>query len=219
MIVKMQITKMEYASYLSYTPRPKSEEQCFSKDVTRMLKNNEMWRGTLLSAAEHIVWQMARKVESSPLRDFFRGKPILVPMPSSSLQKPNSLWVPRCISSALVRNNLGTQVVECLSRVHAVSKSSRSLPRDRPRAINHYDSLGVETVHEADEILIIDDVITRGANMMGAVNRLAAVFPSARIRGFAIMRTVSRSEDFKAIEDPRTGFIRLEANGETFRRP
>lgn len=215
----MQITKMEYASYLSYTPRPKSEEQRLSKDMTRMLKNNEMWMGTLLSAAEHIVWQMARKMESLPLRNFFRDKPVLVPMPSSSLQKPNSLWVPRYISSALVRNNLGTKVVECLSRVHALPKSSHSLPKDRPRAINHYNSLGVETVQKADEILIIDDVITRGANMMGVANRLAAVFPGARIRGFAIIRTVSRSEDFKTIEDPRTGYITLEANGETFRRP
>lgn len=98
-------------------------------------------------------------------------------------------------------------------------KSANSLPEKRPRAINHYDSLGVETVHEAYEILIIDDVITRGASMMGAVNRLADVFPNAQIRGFAVTRTVSRPEEFRAIEDPQIGSISLAAKGETFRRP
>lgn len=184
-----------------------------------MLKNNEMWGRTPLSTVEHLILRMAKKVEGLPLYDFFRNKPILVPMPSSSLQKPNSLWVSQCISSVLVRNNLGTRVVECLTRIRAVPKSANSLPEKRPRAINHYDSLVVETVHEADEILIVDDVITRGASMMGAVNRLAAVFPNSKIRGFAIMRTVSRSKEFRAIEDPQIGSIRLKANGETFRKP
>ena len=210
---------MGYASYLSYTPRPQSKEQQFSKDVTLMLKNDEMWRGALISTAEHIIWQMAKKMERLPLHDFFRNKPVMVPMPPSSLQKPGSLWVSRCIFSALVRNNLGIRAVECLKRIRAVPKSSYSLPAERPRAINHYDSLGVETVHEADEILIIDDVITRGASMMGAANRLAAIFPDAKIRGFAIIRTVSRSEEFRAMEDPQIGSIILDANGETFRRP
>lgn len=215
----MQITEMEYASYLSYTPRPQSEEQRSSKDVTLMLKNNGIWRGTLLSTSEHIIWQMAKKMDGLPFCDFFRNKPVLVPMPSSSLKKHDSLWVQRCVSLALVRNGLGSRVVECLKRIHAVPKSSYSLPEKRPKAMHHYDSLGVETIHEADEMLVIDDVITRGANMMGAVNRLAAVFPRAKIRGFAVMRTVSRSEEFKAIEDPRIGRVRLAANGETFRRP
>lgn len=167
----MQITEVEYASYLSYTPRPQSEEQRSSKDVTLMLKNNEMWRGTLLSASEHIIRQMAKKVDRLPFYDFFRNKPVLVPMPSSSLKKYDSLWVPRRVSLALVRNGLGSGVIECLKRIRAVPKSSRSLPEKRPKATDHYDSLGVETIHEAGELLIIDDVITRGANMMGAVNR------------------------------------------------
>lgn len=91
--------------------------------------------------------------------------------------------------------------------------------QERPRATNHYNTLGVETVHGAGEILIIDDVITRGASMMGAANRLADAFPDAKIRGFAITRTVSRSEEFRSIEDPQIGSIRLEANGETCRKP
>lgn len=103
----------------------------------------------------------------------------MAPMPSSSLKKHDSLWVPRRVSSALVRNGLGSGgVAECPKRIRAVPKSSRSLPEKRPKAIVHYDSLGVETIHEAGEMLVVDGVITRGANMMmGAENRLAAVFP------------------------------------------
>ena len=42
---------------------------------------------------------------------------------------------------------------------------------------------------------------------MGAANRLVEAFPSARIRAFAAMRTVSDWMEFSHIYDPRVGRI------------
>jgi len=62
---------------------------------------------------------------------------------------------------------------------------------------------------EPDEILLIDDFITRGSTFIGAANRLADTFPKANIRAFAGIKTISRPEKFRKIYDPCIGKINL----------
>ncbi|MDA4132801.1 MAG: phosphoribosyltransferase, partial [Thaumarchaeota archaeon] len=70
------------------------------------------------------------------------------------------------------------------------------------------------------ELLLVDDIVTRGATLLGAANRLAEAFPDARIRGFAAMRTVSNPSDFVDAYQPCTGTIRYrEMTGDSLRRP
>jgi len=69
-----------------------------------------------------------------------------------------------------------------------------------------------------ERIVLVDDVITRGATMLGAASRLAEVYPEAEIRCFAMIRTMSRSETFVRILDPCLGHIRLSGD-QTFREP
>lgn len=72
-----------------------------------------------------------------------------------------------------------------------------------PTATQHYESLGVRmTLSEPREILLVDDIITRGASMLGAANKLRNTFPRARIRGFAAMRTISPLDTFNQAYDP-----------------
>ena len=74
------------------------------------------------------------------------------------------------------------------------------------------------TLSEPREILLVDDIITRGATMLGAANKLRNTFPLARIRGFAAMRTISPPDIFNQAYDPCLGVITF--NGQdTFRRP
>ena len=47
-----------------------------------------------------------------------------------------------------------------------------------------------------DEIILIDDVITRGATLLGAANLLADDFPETPIRAFVAMRTISNPDEF-----------------------
>lgn len=183
-----------------------------------MLKTDEIW-DTGQPISEYIMEQMRKEIEDLPFFDFFRRKPILIPMPSSSLKKPDSLWVPRSISKVLVELGLGSKVAECLKRVSPVRKASYSESRLRPKARDHYESLSVETLQDVGEALVVDDVVTRGANLLGAVSKLKAVFPRGTIQAFAVIRTISNANEFRKFEDPCVGKITLRSDGETFRRP
>ena len=50
----------------------------------------------------------------------------MVPVPSSCLAKPNTLWVPQILADALMKEGLGGSVVQCLVReepiIYVVSK-------------------------------------------------------------------------------------------------
>ena len=65
----------------------------------------------------------------------------------------------------------------------------------------------------------MDDVITRGATIIGATNKLKDIFPNTIIRAFAAIRTISSSANFNNVYDPCIGQIELNENGETFRNP
>ena len=107
-----------------------------------------------------------------------------------------------------------------MERVYAVAKSSRVSSDKRPKVIEHYNSMVVQKIlDEPKEILIIDDVITRGSTLLGAVNRLADAFPNTQIRGFAFMRTITNSSEFESIVKPCIGKITLREDGWPLRRP
>lgn len=134
--------------------------------------------------------------------------------------QPNTLWVPMRIATALVKMGLGKEVVSCLVRDDPVPKAASSVPNERPTAIQHYESMSVQgLLSTPDEILLVDDVVTRGATLLGAANRLADVFPQTRIRAFATMRTISNPNEFEKVLVPCVGTIELRGSGDTLRRP
>lgn len=123
------------------------------------------------------------------------------------------------MANALVQNGLGIAVTECLKRVLPLRKSATSSARNRPKADEHYASLGIQKIFsEPKEILLIDDIVTRGATIIGAANKLIDAFPEAHIRAFAAMRTISEPEQFRSISEPCVGEIILSGR-EAFRRP
>ncbi len=119
------------------------------------------------------------------------------------------LWVPQLLTTALIKNGLGKSSESCLERIKAVPRSSgQTSGKNRPKAFQHYESMNVkELLFQPKEIILVDDVITRGAAILGGVNRLAEAFPDAKIRAFAMMRVISRVEDFTNLEDPCIGAI------------
>lgn len=127
-----------------------------------------------------------------------------------------TLWVPQRLANVLAARNLGKSF-ECLKRVTPLHKSSASTPANRPKAIDHYNTMKVQTIlSESSEILLVDDVVTRGATAMGAANRLDEAFPNVLMRLFAALRAVSPPDVFKKIYDPRVGTIELRGD-QTYR--
>ncbi|MCY2959174.1 MAG: hypothetical protein NTY35_03330 [Planctomycetota bacterium] len=72
---------------------------------------------------------------------------------------------------------------------------------------------------KATRVLVVDDVITRGAVGLAAVSLLRQQMPDADIRVFAMIRTISSPEDFRQLLDPCSGVVALQADGSTVRHP
>lgn len=212
----MRLSQIEFGSLLSYSPGGNSDSQRRSRTITMALKNDQyvVSGSNQILMSDYITEGLATDMAKLPFADYFNVNPILVPVPNSSFNRPGTLWVPQRLANALVRKGLGTKVVECLKRVKSLPKSATSLAANRPKTAAHFDSLEVEKMlFEPSEILLIDDVVTRGATLLGAANRLLEAYPNAHIRAFAVIRTISLPEDFTNIYDPRTGTITLRGEG------
>jgi predicted amidophosphoribosyltransferase len=146
---------------------------------------------------------------------------VLVPAPRSSLITEDSLWVPNRIAKALVTRGIGMRVLPCLKRITAVPKAATSRSEDRPTPSKHFQTLAVQGNFEGvEKIVVIDDIITRGATLLGSANRLLEAFPNVQISGFAAMRTISHPDDFSNFLDPCIGFVNYRSSSDdSLRRP
>ena len=212
----MRLSEIEFGSLLSYSPRGNSDSQCRSRTVTMALKNDQYVKSgsNQILMSDYIAERLVTDMTRLPFVNYFNVNPILIPVPNSSFNRSGTLWVSQRLANALVRKGLGIKVVECLKRVKPLPKSATSLAVNRPKAAAHFDSLEVEKIlFEPAEILLIDDVVTRGATLLGAANKLLEAYPNTHIRAFAVVRTISSPEDFVNIYDPRIGTITLRGEG------
>lgn len=221
--ILLQVSNIEFGSLYTYCPRnnngTKSEEIKKSKNIMIHLKNEYSVGNTSKFMSEYVSEKIKNNIETLPFKNFFGKNVDLVPVPKSSLMKKGSLWVPEKIAKALAKQGLGN-LYPCLERVQSVSKSSYSKSSERPKAIDHFNTIKfVPQIHQPKEIILIDDVITRGSTMIGCANVLRKQFPNVSVKGFAVIRTISQPENFNAINESCVGNIALRANGETQRTP
>jgi predicted amidophosphoribosyltransferase len=202
--------QLEFGALLTYTPRVISPKTQVSKDAMYLLKKDGYLGNPPILMSESIAKKIQENMHNLPFASFFGADTTLVPTPKSSLMQADTLWVPKRIADALVGRGLGKVVSPCLIRTTAIRKAAFCEPQDRPLASEHYESIAIQgAIAEPEEILLIDDIVTRGATLIGAANRLADAFPNAKIRAFAAMRTISNPNDFKDMYDPCKGTIDL----------
>jgi len=155
-----------------------------------------------------------------PVTSFLTPNAVLVPVPKSALWKEGSLWVPDQLATSMVRVGCGRRVARLLVRTEAIPKAATSISSDRPTALKHYQTLAVQKdLLPTPEILLVDDVVTSGAALLGSANRLLESYPTTLIRGFAAMRTISDSSMFQRITHPVVGSITLRSDGRCRRGP
>ena len=118
-----------------------------------------------------------------------------------------------------VQASPGSEVSFLLRRRHRVSKAAFSKSSERPTAQVHYDSFACDfDIGAGASITVVDDVITRGSTMLGAIALVQHTYPNAVVRGFSLIRTMS-AEVLTELAQPTEGVIRLDGSGRTFRRP
>lgn len=210
-------SEISFASLVTYCPRGESAEIRKSQTLMRQLKENRMLR---TESAAMLVSRRLREMAPRSVVALLGPDVTLVPVPRSRLQKSGALWPALEIANALHAHGFGASVLSCLRRRKAVNKAATAASRDRPRPKTHFDSLELAAPLDLpDTITLVDDVITRGAQMLGAAWRIWSARPNVVVRGFAVMRTISRPEDFVAIADPCTGQVTLGRESECRRVP
>jgi len=210
----MKNNELIYGSFFSYNSKPKSDSERIAKEKVREIKFDKMIEGKLWS--QEISLLMKRDFEKLPFNNFFGKGTYLVPAPKSSLMVQDSLWVPSRIALAMSQKGFGIYF-PCLERQKSVNKAAFSKYEDRPKIIEHLDSLKINSMlitEKMERIVIIDDVTTTGATLLGCALKLKEKFIEIPIFGFAVIRTV---DDFKNFEEPFIGKINEINNGRTHR--
>jgi predicted amidophosphoribosyltransferase len=160
-----------------------------------------------------LVARRLRERAPSLIDELFGEDVTLVPVPRSALMVPGALWPAHEIAKSLDAKNFGAGVLRCLTRKVAVPKAATSRKEERPKARAHFESLDlVSPLSLPSRIMLVDDVITRGAQLFGAAWKIWSVRPDIDVRAFAVIRTISAPEDFVSIADPCVG--RIEKRGE-----
>ncbi len=138
-------------------------------------------------------------------------------MPRSGLLRHGALWPALEIAESLREQGFGRSVLPCLTRVVAVPKAATSRAEQRPKARTHFESLELmDPLALPAKITLVDDVVTRGAQLFGAAWKIWTMRPDVDVRAFAVIRTISALDEFAGTADPRTG--RIEWRDEECRR-
>lgn len=223
------LSEVQYGAFLAYSPKgPDTEPHRSSKILRTAMKEDKTYRG---EPAIELAARRLREESPDALRELFPPGVVLVPAPGSA-PLPRGLaiplrgneadfhWVPRRICEALVAEGVGGACAQLLSRITKVSRSSSARPADRPLPSIHLASLEILPQQvAAQDLLVVDDVVTRGSTLLACCSLLQSFYPKARVRGFALLRAVSNPAEFRAILDPVVGQITLRETGDTLRRP
>ena len=173
-------------------------------------------------AIESVIAHLKR---TSPheLDEFLAPDVMLVPCPRSAPFPPKqspALWVPHRICERLQMEGYGSWILPILTRVVAVKKSAFAAPGERPTPKRHMETMEVfHSLDAPERITLVDDVVTKGATLLGGASLLASAFPGADIRAFALVRTTGLVPEVTRLVDPVVGTISLDAWGEAERNP
>ncbi len=208
---------------MTYNPRAHTDDEKVAKDWMYAIKSDRarLDDGRRSTTAKYLINYMANAIDEFGLRDLLSADAMVVPVPGSGLHRPGTLWVPYRICDAMIEIGVCETMCDCLERTSPVAKSAFSKGPDRPKALDHYNSMRVnqEGIIGPKNIVLVDDIITRGATFIGAGSRMAEAFPNANLVCFGLMRTMGYVGPFVSLVDPAIGRVTLDPFGDSSRLP
>ncbi len=203
------IRTVRFASCYVYSPFGSRETSECSRLLCALLK-----AGDSRFMIKYAIRVRQQASEYPGLAGFFDGGDILIPVPRSVPANRAGVSVTERLAAALVSEGLGRCAWSGLRRACAVRKSATAPPGARPTVGNHYDSFAIECADPLPilpsgpgQIVLIDDVVTKGRTLLAAAARLHETYPSARIRAFALLRTMGLIPEVDRLLDPCVGEI------------
>jgi hypothetical protein len=193
-----------------------------TKGVSDVSKKSRELRDRIKSNDVRMFQQIAQHVEElaaeGKFPEFFGPDVTLVPVPGHAPLAPGAVSTAERIAQSLAARGLGV-VSPILKRATRVTKSAWARGADRPRAKQHFETMTMErSLVNPRRVVLVDDVVTRGATFFGAAMRVQSEITDAEIRAFALARAITDGE-IEAIRAPVVGAIELDGVGESWRRP
>jgi hypothetical protein len=192
--------QLPYGACYAYSPKGESEVSQRSRLLCGRVKNGSpQWLKSYVATA----------CQERRLRNLFNERTLLVPIPQYPTNTRASLWVARRLAFTLQEAGLGEEVWTGLRRMKAVEKSAVAWMWQRPTVKEHYQSFTVlPSSKQPSDIVLVDDVITKGRTLVAAAMRVHEAFPTAVIRAFVLVRTMGFVRDVERLYDPCEGVIR-----------
>ncbi len=223
----MPLAELRYGSISSYLPRGKwptsgsTPEMKSAQNWVLGIKNNSklsLSDGTQCLASEIAAQQARIAFDAGDLEGILGPDFALVPVPRSGLLSKGDIWPGREIAIALQHQGLG-HVVEALVRSSPLPKSSHQKTAARSSVEDHVASLEVQGLLLAPfkHIVLVDDVVTRGTQLMGAAKVIAGAQPEATITGFAAIEACYQESNFTGIAKRMNSTIILHDSGKVYR--
>jgi hypothetical protein len=186
-------------SWLVYSTRGRSIASSCVRYVIVRLKRGQVDARSGRSWAHLVIESFATQAPVS-LRQLFASPVTLVPVPGCGVSGSSTVWPALALCDGLCRRGLGDDVQPVLRRVEAVPRSAWARG-DRPSVEQHLRSFDVAPVpRDVRRILLVDDVVTRGATLLAAARRLAAAYPAVRVDAFALARVQGAGDLEEAIQ-------------------
>src|ERR1700761_1237204 len=196
--------RFSFGSCYAYSPHGVSKTSERSRLLCSRVKNGRS--GWLRTYAARVREQA---LENECLSDLFNPNAVLVPIPKCRQAPGPSVWVANKLAVTINATGLGQSVWAGLKRMVEVERSSSAWVWGRPTVQQHFQSFAViPPVTIPTEIVLIDDVVTKGRTLLAAAFRLQQSFPQARIGAFALVRTLGLIPDVRRVFDPCKGEIR-----------
>jgi hypothetical protein len=212
------IRSLDFASCYVYSPAGRGAIAIRSRAVCASLKSGDP------DFLRRSVARVRLEAANQPgLAEYFAPSAVLVPVPGSCPRTDGDPWIAELLATELLRTGVGCLILKALKRVHPVRKSASAAPGSRTSVTKHFESFAIEPrVRDGDtdvtDILLVDDVVTKGRTLLAAASRLHEAHPTARIRAFALLRTLGFAAELQGLLQPCIGEIRW-ARGDARRNP
>jgi hypothetical protein len=177
------LSRLAFASLLSYSPRGQTQTSIQSQRVRDAVKRDSVWPGHTRPFLQLAAERLLVDAQGGQFAGFFGKGVALVPVPRSAPLTKGALWPGRRLCEEIQRLGLGGPILAALERTKPVQKAAFAsvAGRSRPTVEDHLLSMQwVRDLASPSGFLLVDDIVTSGSQLIAAASLLQEAFPGPK---------------------------------------